>query len=83
MFTADQWPHDSPIGDIISFLSSSLIVAAAAESENVLPFPPIVFAAIAASVFIVLGFVAWSYRDVANRHSDKVRAKAGHAPEHH
>lgn len=40
---------------------------------------PWVFAAIAAAFFIVLGFVTWSYRDVANRHSDRVSSHdAGH-----
>ena len=33
---------------------------------------PWVFAAIAASVFLILAIVTWSHRDVANRHSDKV-----------
>jgi len=28
--------------------------------------------AIAFVVFLTLGIVAWSYRDVANRHSDRV-----------
>lgn len=36
--------------------------------------PAWVFALIAAIIFIVLGFVTYSYRDVANRHSDKVAA---------
>jgi hypothetical protein len=36
--------------------------------------PPWVFALIAAIVFVVLGLVTYSYRDVANRHADKVAA---------
>ena len=48
--------------------------------------PPWVFAAIAAAVFVVLGLVAYSYRDVANRHADKVAAHDaahGHDGGHH
>jgi len=30
--------------------------------------------AIAFTVFLVLGITTWSYRDVANRHSDRVGA---------
>lgn len=41
---------------------------------------PWVFAAVAAAVFLLLGFVTWSYRDVANRHSDKT---AGQTPGDH
>ncbi|QEO09739.1 hypothetical protein [Protaetiibacter larvae] len=56
-----------------------------AAEEELAPLiaPPIVFAAVAAAIFIVLGFVTWSYRDVANRHSDKTAGQdaAGHG--HH
>lgn len=31
----------------------------------------IIFGAIAMAVFLLLGFVTWSYRDVANRHDHK------------
>ena len=41
---------------------------------------PWVFAAIAASVFLILALVTWSHRDVANRHSDKT---AGQNPNDH
>lgn len=36
-----------------------------------LPFPGFVVGLIAMSAFIVLAFVTWSYRDVANRHDHK------------
>lgn len=36
--------------------------------------PPIVFAAIAAAVFILLGFITWSFRDVSNRSAKKSSA---------
>ena len=46
-------------------------VLAAVDEPVQLPFPPIVFGLIAAIVFVALGFVTWSYRDVANRHPQK------------
>ncbi len=36
------------------------------------PFPTFVFGLIAFSVFILLGLVTWSFRDVANRHDHRV-----------
>ena len=38
--------------------------------------PPLAFAGIAAAIFIALALVSWSFRDVANRHSDKVKGSA-------
>ncbi len=35
---------------------------------NPLPFEPFVFGIITLALFGVVGFVMWSYRDVANRH---------------
>ena len=35
------------------------------------PFPTFVFGAIALGIFILLGVITWSYRDVANRHDHK------------
>ena len=52
-------------------LSIALVVAEHEEELAPLIMPPAAFAGIAAAVFIVLAFVTWSYRDVANRHSDK------------
>ncbi|WP_217132544.1 hypothetical protein [Leucobacter chinensis] len=59
----------------------SLITSVAAASETVhvvneLPFPAPVFGAITLTIFVVLGFVTFSFRDVANRHSDKAEAYA-------
>jgi hypothetical protein len=48
------------------------ILAEAAEVHLIAP--PIVFPLVAASVFIVLGFITWSFRDVAYRHSPKFEA---------
>lgn len=44
-------------------------VLAAAETSTSLPMPPSGFGIVTLAVFAVLGMVAWSYRDVANRHS--------------
>ena len=50
--------------------------ALAAHEEELAPLlmPPIAFAGVAAAIFVVLALVSWSFRDVANRHSDKVRS---------
>jgi hypothetical protein len=43
-----------------------------ANAEHVTyPFPTFVFGVIGLSVFILLGLVTWSFRDVANRHDHK------------
>lgn len=56
-----------------------MIANLAAEATKVeLPFPGIVFGAIAMTVFLLLGFVTWSYRDVANRHDHKSSNSKGH-----
>ena len=48
----------------------------ASYHEQELVAPAVIFPVIALSVFTLLGFVAWSYRDVANRHAGKSGAKA-------
>lgn len=54
----------------------SLIATVFAESEHLAPLvmPPLAFAGIAAAIFVVLGFVVWSYRDVNNRHLPKLKS---------
>lgn len=42
------------------------------------PFPTFVFGLIAFSVFVVLGVITFSYRDVANRHDHKADDHKGH-----
>ncbi len=51
----------------------TLIAAAADAEEKLAPLimPPLAFGGIAVAVFVLLGFVTWSFRDVANRHSQK------------
>ncbi len=45
--------------------------------------PPEVIAGVAALVFLMLGFVTFAYRDVANRHSNKTSNKSnGHDAGH-
>jgi heme/copper-type cytochrome/quinol oxidase subunit 2 len=60
------------------------IAMAVAEHEELAPLimPPAAFAGIAAAVFVVLAFITWSYRDVANRHSDRV-SDTDHQSSHH
>jgi uncharacterized membrane protein YccC len=50
----------------------------AVHEEAPLIMPPLAFAGIAAAIFIALGFVSWSFRDVANRHSDKAAGASSH-----
>ena len=51
----------------------TLAAVIAEHEEELAPLimPPIAFAGIAAGIFILLAFITWSYRDVANRHSNK------------
>lgn len=39
--------------------------------HNELPIPAVMYAVIAISGFILLAFIVFSYRDVANRHAHK------------
>lgn len=59
------------------------IVLAAEEAPAHLIFPAWVFPLIAASVFVFLGFVMHSFRDVSNRHSQKTGGAAGHTTNDH
>ncbi|TFD89014.1 MULTISPECIES: hypothetical protein [Cryobacterium] len=56
----------------MSFLSAVLT-----EVEHIaLPLPLVVYPMVAAVLFLALGVVVWSFRDVANRHSGKANAYA-------
>ena len=44
----------------------------------VAPFPTVVYGVIAIALFILLGVITWSYRDVANRHEHKSGNSKGH-----
>lgn len=56
----------------MSFLT--VVLAEAAHVE--LPLPIWAYPAVAATVFVALGVVLWSFRDVSNRHSAKADAYA-------
>ena len=61
----------------------SLLTALAATEELApLIMPPILFAAIGVAFFALLGFLSWSYRDVANRHSNKTNGDKSHGAGH-
>ena len=66
----------------MSLLTS--LITATEEHANALPMEPVFYGLIAAAAFVTLGFVVFSYRDVANRHSDKVSASHDdhHTPGH-
>ncbi len=49
-----------------------LAVGAAEEHAAPLLMPNWAFALTAAIIFAVLGFVTWGFRDVANRHADRL-----------
>jgi len=49
----------------------ALIALAAEEAPAQLVLPTWAFPLIVAVGFVVLGFVSWSFRDVANRHADR------------
>ena len=57
-------------------MSFAAIVLAAGYEEQTLPVPSVIFPIIALGLFALLAAVAWSYRDVAQRHSDRVRSDA-------
>jgi len=60
------------------------LAQAQATTEEGTAFPPIVYALIAAAIFIALAFVAWSFRDAANRHTNTAsRSGAGNGHGHH
>ena len=62
----------------------SFIVALAAHEEELAPMiaPPWVFAVVAAAIFTILALVSWSFRDVANRHSDKTSSTDHQSSQH-
>lgn len=55
----------------------SFVSAVLTEVEHVaLPLPLFAYPMVAAVLFLALGVVLWSFRDVANRHSGKAAAYA-------
>ncbi|MCU1440636.1 MAG: hypothetical protein JWP85_1633 [Rhodoglobus sp.] len=62
----------------------SLLAIVLTETEELAPLlmPPLAFAGIAVAVFLTLGFITWSFRDVANRHSEKTGKADSHGAGH-
>lgn len=46
--------------------------------HNELPIPAVMFAVIAMASFLLLAFIVFSYRDVANRHAHKSSDSQNH-----
>lgn len=72
---------------MVSLIGAMTTALAAVEEPAPLIMPAWAFVAIAATVFILLGVVTWSFRDVANRHSNRVTGRgdshsAGHGTGH-
>ncbi len=68
---------------LLTVLATHGVLAAHEEELAPLLMPPLAFAGVAAAIFIALAVVSWSFRDVANRHSNKVHGSgdshgAGH-----
>lgn len=62
-----------------------LLPIEAPEELAELILPTWAFPTIAATIFLVLAIVSWSYRDVYHRHNDKTTAgeASGHQDAHH
>lgn len=60
----------------MSVLSSVIAAAEEAHVVNELPFPPYAYGVAMMVLFIVLGAITWSFRDVAHRHAEKAEAYA-------
>lgn len=56
----------------------SLLTEGPFIQHNELPVPALVYGLIAMSIFVLLGFITFSYRDVANRRADKDSSSQGH-----
>lgn len=60
----------------MSVFTSLIAASEGAHVVNELPFPAPVYGAITLAIFIVLGIVTYSFRDVAHRHAEKAEAYA-------
>lgn len=62
----------------------SLLALVAAEEGELAPMvmDPLWFPVIAGALFVFLGFVVWSFRDVSNRHSHRT-SQAPHGQSAH
>ena len=55
-----------------------MLIRFAEEAAQAFNATPWIAAGTAFGVFLLLGIITWSYRDVANRHAHKVADNAGH-----
>lgn len=55
-----------------------LLAILTAQSEELAPLlmPPLAFGGVAVAIFLLLGLVVWSFRDIANRQGQKA-SKSG------
>ncbi len=60
----------------------SIATILTAEAPAPLLMPLIGFALIAAGIFLLIGLITWTYRDVANRHAHKAAAQYHDDHEH-
>ncbi|MCS4275952.1 MULTISPECIES: hypothetical protein [Mycetocola] len=61
---------------------STILVSAAEAAHTELPMPPFMYGVVALVALAILGVTTFTYRDVANRHSQKPAAQPG-AGSHH
>lgn len=59
-------------------MSIATVVLTETIHARELPFEAWIFGLIALIIFTALGFVTWSYRDVANRHSTRTDGYGSH-----
>ncbi|MDH6532869.1 hypothetical protein M2119_001106 [Aurantimicrobium minutum] len=63
-------------------MMNALILASESEVTYPLVIPAIAFAIIAAGIFTFLGLAMYSYKNVANRHSQKFSSAEDHGAHH-
>ncbi len=51
-------------------MTQAALVAAVKFTEHELPIPAFLYGVLGAIVFLFLGIILWSYKDVAARHAD-------------
>ncbi|MBC9954626.1 hypothetical protein ICM05_08210 [Leucobacter sp. cx-42] len=60
----------------MSLAATVLAASEGAHIVNELPIPAVAYGIIVGALFAVMGLVVFSFRDVANRHSEKAEAYA-------
>ena len=62
---------------------NAYVVLAAGEAVNELPWPNAAYGIVAVVVFLLLGMITYSYRNVANRHRHKTQNTDQSSSGHH